>query len=66
MTIDDIDIVKVDSEYIYYECLVSGYDGLAKVKANKNDCDKNGNGGFLETFLSGKITKEIWQQLVRR
>ena len=56
---EDLDIVKSDKVFIYYECSHDWFDGLAKVKYDRNE-------DFLESCDNGKITLKVWENLVNR
>ena len=59
ITSEDLEIVKSDKDFIYYECKHEWLDGLAKVKYDRNE-------DFLDNCDLGKVTLKVWEKLVNR
>lgn len=56
MSINELEVKKIDKEYIHYTCTLPGYDGIKRVMLSKNE-------SFVSAIEKGHVDIELWQKL---
>ena len=56
VNINNIEVKKIDKEFVHYECSLSGFYGVKRVKLEKNL-------SFIEAIEKNSIDSDMWKKL---
>lgn len=59
LTIESLEACFIDKEFVHYSSEHYAYDGVARVKLEKNE-------SFIDAVVNQKINLKIWHKLVNR